>query len=324
MSRITNIQVRRGLDTDWTTQVLSDGEIGFETNTGKFKIGSGGVAWNLLEYATDTSNFVGLLSGTNGGTGVNNGTKTITVGGNLTTSGTTTIGSSTNTVSLATAGNTSVTLPTTGTLLSTANVVTIAQGGTNASNLDVARSNLGIGSQYLPFVSGAYYRSAVQISVTAAATFAQNTLYLTPFYVGAPTTFSTIGLTSATITATGNVRLGIYNDGGGSCGSLVFDSGAVNIASTSVINTVQSATCGQTLPAGWYWLGAVLQGATGSFYGTAATSTIGGQQRMVAQPSSGTVMSNQQQTSVSGALPNPPASPSNNSTAAITCWLQAA
>ena len=38
------IQVRRGTATQWNTAdpVLAAGEIGFETNTGKFKIGVGG------------------------------------------------------------------------------------------------------------------------------------------------------------------------------------------------------------------------------------------------------------------------------------------
>jgi hypothetical protein len=50
------------------------------------------------------------LPGTYGGTGVNNGSKTLTISGN------TTIGSSTHTVAFVTTANTSVTLPTTGTL----------------------------------------------------------------------------------------------------------------------------------------------------------------------------------------------------------------
>ena len=50
-----------------------------------------------------------VVDGTHGGTGVNNGSKTITLGGNLTTSGA-------NDVVFATSGSTSVTLPTTGTL----------------------------------------------------------------------------------------------------------------------------------------------------------------------------------------------------------------
>jgi len=50
-----------------------------------------------------------IVSPTYGGTGVNNGTKTITLGGNFTHTGAHTLG-------LTTTGNTSVTLPTTGTL----------------------------------------------------------------------------------------------------------------------------------------------------------------------------------------------------------------
>jgi hypothetical protein len=56
------------------------------------------------------SQLSGIASGTNGGTGVNNGSKTITVSGN------TSIGSSTHTVSMATSGNTSITLPASGTV----------------------------------------------------------------------------------------------------------------------------------------------------------------------------------------------------------------
>jgi hypothetical protein len=48
----TKIQVRRDSSADWTTinPVLSEGEIGFETNTGKFKIGNGSSAWSALSY----------------------------------------------------------------------------------------------------------------------------------------------------------------------------------------------------------------------------------------------------------------------------------
>ena len=50
-----------------------------------------------------------LIAGTYGGTGVNNGTKTITIGGNFTHSGA-------HTLAVTTSANTSLTLPTTGTL----------------------------------------------------------------------------------------------------------------------------------------------------------------------------------------------------------------
>jgi len=56
-----------------------------------------------------------VISPTYGGTGVNNGTKTLTLGGNFTHTGSHTLG-------LTTTGNTSVTLPTSGTLATTGNL----------------------------------------------------------------------------------------------------------------------------------------------------------------------------------------------------------
>ncbi len=48
------IQVRRGTAAQWTTAnpILSAGEFGYETDTGKYKIGDGTTAWNApLTYA---------------------------------------------------------------------------------------------------------------------------------------------------------------------------------------------------------------------------------------------------------------------------------
>lgn len=48
----TRMQQRRGLASQWTTAnpVLAAGEIGYETDTGKFKIGDGINTWSLLKY----------------------------------------------------------------------------------------------------------------------------------------------------------------------------------------------------------------------------------------------------------------------------------
>ena len=48
----TKIQVRRGTSSEWTTSnpVLATGEIGFETDTSKFKIGDGTTSWTGLNY----------------------------------------------------------------------------------------------------------------------------------------------------------------------------------------------------------------------------------------------------------------------------------
>jgi hypothetical protein len=60
----TKIQVRRDSSADWTTinPVLSEGEIGFETNTGKFKIGNGSSAWSALDYFQANIDLSGYLT----------------------------------------------------------------------------------------------------------------------------------------------------------------------------------------------------------------------------------------------------------------------
>lgn len=46
------IQFRRGTSALWTSTgtVLASGEIGYETDTGKLKIGTGLLGWNALPY----------------------------------------------------------------------------------------------------------------------------------------------------------------------------------------------------------------------------------------------------------------------------------
>lgn len=58
----TKIQHRRDTAANWTSTnpTLASGEIGFETDTLKFKVGNGSTAWNSLKYSQDAS----LLSGT--------------------------------------------------------------------------------------------------------------------------------------------------------------------------------------------------------------------------------------------------------------------
>ena len=72
----TLIQVRRGSTSDWAAGsiVLSAGEWGLDTTTGRYKIGDGTTAWNSLTYAatlpTDFTGAsgIGLSKGTNGST----------------------------------------------------------------------------------------------------------------------------------------------------------------------------------------------------------------------------------------------------------------
>lgn len=53
----TRMQQRRGTAAQWTAAnpVLAAGEIGFETDTNKFKVGNGSTAWTSLTYFVDAS-----------------------------------------------------------------------------------------------------------------------------------------------------------------------------------------------------------------------------------------------------------------------------
>ena len=65
MPRNDLIQLRSDTAANWTSvnPTLALGEAGFETDTGKFKIGTGSTAWNSLLYATDASDVTGAIDG---------------------------------------------------------------------------------------------------------------------------------------------------------------------------------------------------------------------------------------------------------------------
>jgi hypothetical protein len=62
----TKIQVRRDTAANWTANdpTLSDGEIGFETDTGLFKIGTNNTSWTSLEYAQVSAQGYNLFTDT--------------------------------------------------------------------------------------------------------------------------------------------------------------------------------------------------------------------------------------------------------------------
>ena len=72
----TQFQFRRGTAAQWTAAdpTLAAGEFGFETDTGKAKIGDGTTAWTLLTYALTGAN--GTVTSVAAGTGLTGGTIT--------------------------------------------------------------------------------------------------------------------------------------------------------------------------------------------------------------------------------------------------------
>src|SRR6056300_173408 len=71
LNQATPQQQLRGASHHWTSvnPTLKAGEIGYETDTGNFKIGDGSTAWNSLSYFSNTVEGTAVLStGEVGGT----------------------------------------------------------------------------------------------------------------------------------------------------------------------------------------------------------------------------------------------------------------
>jgi hypothetical protein len=79
MSVVTQIQIRRGTAASWTSAnpTLASGEFGYETDTGKAKIGNGSTVWNSLAYSITGTD--GDITGVTAGTGLSGGGTTGTV-----------------------------------------------------------------------------------------------------------------------------------------------------------------------------------------------------------------------------------------------------
>jgi Major tropism determinant N-terminal domain len=75
------IQVKRGTASSWTSAntVLAAGEIGFETDTKKMKVGDGSTAWNSLSYTVTDGDISGVTAGTGLSGGGSSGSVTLSL-----------------------------------------------------------------------------------------------------------------------------------------------------------------------------------------------------------------------------------------------------
>ena len=147
-----------------------------------------------------------IISPTYGGTGINNGTKTITLGGNFTHSGA-------HSLTLTTTGNTSLTLPTSGTVAVSTSGLGQFASTTSADLRSVMSDETGTGA--LVFAGNPTFTTGVS---TSSATFnVFNTTATTVNAFGAGTTIG-IGASTGTTTinndlqVTGNLQIGGLSD----------------------------------------------------------------------------------------------------------------
>lgn len=183
---------------------------------------------NLVSVGTITTGTwnATLISPTYGGTGVNNGSKTITLGGNLTTSG---AFNSTFTMT----GATSVTFPTSGTLFSTSNGVLNALSTYNTSGLLTQTS-------VNTFTGRTITGTAGTITVTNGSGVLGNpTITIDAGYIG-QSSITTVGTLTSGALGSGFTAIGVAQGGTGltSCAQGdIFYGSAANVISKLSKNT---------------------------------------------------------------------------------------
>jgi hypothetical protein len=195
------------------------------------------------------------ISSANGGTGVNNGTSTITLGGSLTTSG---AFSSTFTMT----NTTSVTFPTSGTLATTADI----------PSLPLSLSNGGTGASLTASNGGIFYSTATAGAILSGTATAGQMLQS-----GASTTPS---WSTATYPATTTINQLLYSSSNNivtglstaNSGVLVTDSGGIPSISSTLPSAVQGNITSVGTIASGVWNGTAIDVAHGGTGRTTLTN----------------------------------------------------
>jgi len=221
-------------------------------------LGSGVTASSLTSVGTISSGTWqgSLITGTYGGTGVNNGSSTITIGGNVTFSGA-------YTTTLTVSGATSITLPTSGTLATTSNNLGAFAATTSAQLAGVISDETGSG--VLVFGTSPSFTTSV---VTGSSSFdVFNTTATTINAFGAATTLAIGGAAGAqTVTIGGSsTAASTYN----------FATGATATATTKTVNIGTNGAAGSTTNIN---IGSSIAGSTtinsGTIVGASTTQNV--------------------------------------------------
>ena len=225
------------------------------------------------------SSVTGVVAGANGGTGVNNTGKTITLGRNLTTTGTT--GSNASDITFKTTGTTVLTLPTSGTLATMADisgssvngesitgVINPINGGTGVANDNNNTVTLGgtinTGANFTTTGTTASNASNITLKTTAASVVTLPTAGVLATLDGAE------ALTNKTIDVTANTITGISNTNI-DAGASIDDTKLATITTAGKVdNSATTATASNTNNA------IVARDANGGFTAGSITAALNG------------------------------------------------
>ena len=63
MPQLVPIRIRRDVSVDWSSKnpILDAGEMAYETDTNRFKVGNGTAAWNALDYFAPSNELQQML-----------------------------------------------------------------------------------------------------------------------------------------------------------------------------------------------------------------------------------------------------------------------
>jgi hypothetical protein len=225
------------------------------------------------------SSVSGIITSANGGTGVDNGEKLITLGGNITTTGTTSTNASD--ITFKTSGPTNLTLPRTGTLATLSDVtgfsiggdqinglISPLNGGTGYGNdndkIIVLGGSITTGANFTTSGTTALNASDITFKTTAATNVVLPTTGTIATLAGAET------FSSKTIDASSNTIANISNDNIAATASIA-DSKLATISSTGkVSNAATTATNVNTANA------IVSRDVNGSFIAGIITASLNG------------------------------------------------